>query len=207
MDEHGDNGYGRPESAWGSERSAAVPAPAPKPSTPARVFRWVSRMVVIFLFLQLGLWMFVGRKSLTQLAPDMIADDVRSVAALGESHDGTERFSERVYVISYRLAEILGDDRLYRLESSLSRYNGVLMADDGGTYIERVNRDDCDDCLFVGIRHGINTPFVAKSFTSYTRSSLDAQMRGIEQHTREREHVYVWILGRWIPVSTTWLSS
>ena len=33
------------------------------------------------------------------------------------------------------------------------------------------------------------------------------QMHGIEQRTQEREHVYVWILGRWVPVSTSWLSS
>jgi hypothetical protein len=165
------------------------------------------RLVVLFLFLQLGLWMFVGRKSLTRLAPDMIVDDVRSVAALGLRGDEAASYPERIYIISDRLAEVIGDERLVRLESSLSRFNGVLMAQNDGSYIERVNRDECDDCLYVGIRHGLNTPFVATSFTSYTRSIADTPMLGIEQRTHEREHVYVWILGRWVPVSTAWLSS
>ncbi len=183
------------------------PAAAPRPSLPARAGRWTKRLVVIFLFLQLGLWMFVGRKSLTRLAPDMIVDDVRSVAALGGALNGDAPYPERIYIISRRLAEAIGDKRLYRLESSLSLFNGVLMAEDDGTYIERANRDDCGDCLFVGIRHGINTPFLARSFTSYTRPLLFTEMHGIEQRTHEREHVYVWILGRWVPVSTSWLSS
>lgn len=182
-------------------------APAPRPSFAARAVRWTMRLVVIFMFLQLGLWMFVGRKSLTRLAPQMIVDDVRSVAALGEPGDEGTPYPERVYIISDRLAEVIGDERLYRLESSLSRYNGVLMAEDDGTYIERANRDGCGDCLFVGIRHGINTPFIAKSFTSYTRPLVFTRIHGIEQRTHEREHVYVWILGRWVPVSTSWLSS
>ncbi|NIM01236.1 MAG: hypothetical protein GTN89_10485 [Acidobacteria bacterium] len=207
MDPYGEKGYGRPESAWGSEGTSAAPPRVPRPSFAARAFRWTARLVVIFLFLQLGLWMFIGRKSLTHLAPDMIVDDVRSVAALAESVENDSRYSERVYIISYKLAEILGDERLYRLDSSLSRFNGVLMTEEDGTYIERVNRDECGDCLFVGIRHGINTPFVAKSFTSYTRSLMYTRMQGIEQRTHEREHVYVWVLGRWIPVSTSWLSS
>lgn len=183
-----------------------VPA-ATRPSFAARAARWTMRLIVIFLFLQLGLWMFVGRKSLTRLAPDMIVDDVRSVAKLGQPSVDGAPYAERVYIISHRLAEVIGDERLYRLESSLSRYNGVLMAEDDGSYIERANRDGCGDCLFVGIRHGINTPFIAKSFTSYTRPLVFTQMHGIEQRTHEREHVYVWILGRWIPVSTSWLTS
>ncbi len=96
---------------------------------------------------------------------------------------------------------------MYRLESSLSRFNGVLTAEDDGTYIERANRDSCGDCLFVEIRLGINTPFVAKSYTSYTRPLLFASMHGIVRRTHEREHVYIWVLGRWIPVRTSWLSS
>jgi len=189
------------------EQPATEPVAAPGPSGPARAFRWMMRLVVVFLFLQLGLWMFVGRRSLTQLAPDMIVDDVRSVAALGGQLEGDAPYPERIYIISDRLAEVIGAERLYRLESSLSRFNGVLMAENDGMYIERANRDDCGNCLFVGIRHGINTPFVATSFTSYTRPLAFTQMHGIEQRTREREHVYVWILGRWIPVSTSWLSS
>ena len=195
MDSYGDNERTRPA------------APLPRPSFPTRAVRWTMRPVVIFLFLQLGLWMFVGRKSLTRLAPDMIVDDVRSVASLGESLDENVPYPERIYIISDRLAEVIGDERWYRLESSLSRFNGVLMAEDDGMIIERANRDGCGDCLFVGIRHGINTPFFAKTFTSYTRPLMFTQMHGIEQRTREREHVYVWILGRWIPVSTSWLSS
>lgn len=207
MDPSGDSGHGAQDSAWGSESGATLTTPSPRPPFAARAFRWIARLVVIFMFLQLGLWMFVGRKSLTHLAPDMIVDDVRSVAALAASTEKNAGYSERVYVISDKLAEILGDERLYRLDSSLSRFNGVLMTEDDRTYIERVNRDDCDDCLFVGIRHKVNTPFVARSFTSYTRSLVDTRMRGVEQRTREREHVYVWVLGRWIPVRTNWLSS
>jgi len=197
-----DNERTRPDPAW-DER----PASARRPSFPARAVRWTMRLVVIFMFLQLGLWLFVGRQSLTRMAPDMIVDDVRSVAALGQPLDENAPYPERIYIISDRLAEVIGDERFYRLESSLSRFNGVLMAEDDGTYIERANRDGCGDCLFVGIRHGINTPFVAKSFTSYTRPLVFTQMHGIEERTHEREHVYVWILGRWIPVSTSWLSS
>lgn len=182
-------------------------APAPRRSFAARAARWTMRLIVLFLFLQLGLWMFVGRKSLTRLAPDMIADDVRSVAALGVPVDENAPYAERIYIISHRLAEVIGEERMFRLESSLSRFNGVLAAEDDGTFIERANRDGCGDCLFVGIRHGINTPFIAKSFTSYTRPLVFTQMHGIEQRTHEREHVYVWVLGRWIPVSTSWLSS
>ena len=182
-------------------------ATAPRPSFLARAGRWTIRLVVIFLFLQLGLWMFIGRKSLIHLAPDMIVDDVRSVAALGEQLNENEAYPERVYIISDRLAEAIGDDRLYRLVSSLSHFNGVLIAEDDRTYIERANLDGCGDCLFVEIRQGINTPFVATSYTSYTRPLLFTRMHGIERRTREREHVYVWILGRWIPVRTSWLSS
>jgi len=181
--------------------------PDPGPSFLARAGRWTMRLVVIFLFLQLGLWIFIGRESLIQLAPDMIADDVRSVAALGEQFNENETYPERVYIISDRLAEAIGDNRLYRLVSSLNNFNGVLIAEDDGTYIERANRDGCGDCLFVGIRQGVNTPFVATSYTSYTRPLLFTQMHGIERRTREREHVYVWVLGRWIPVRTSWLSS
>jgi hypothetical protein len=195
------------ERPWPDSAGDDQPAPAPRLSFATRAVRWTMRLVVIFLFLQLGLWMFVGRKSLTRLAPDMIVDDLRSVAALGESLDGNAPYPERIYIISTRLAKVIGDERLYRLESSLSRFNGVLMAEDDGTFIERANRDGCGDCLFVGIRHGINTPFIAKTFTSYTRPLMFARMHGIEQRTHEREHVYVWILGRWIPISTTWLSS
>ncbi len=190
-----------------SSDAVVGPAAAPRPSFMARAGRWTMRLVVIFLFLQLGLWMFIGRKSLIHLAPDMIADDVRSVAALGEQLDGNEAYPERVYIISNRLAEAIGDARLYRLESLLSRFNGVLTAEDDRTYIERTNRDSCGDCLFVGIRQGINTPFVAKSYTSYTRPLLFTNMHGIVRRTHEREHVYVWVLGRWIPVRTSWLSS
>ncbi len=182
-------------------------AAAPRPSFLARAGRWTMRLVVIFLFLQLGLWGFIGRKSLIHLAPDMIVDDVRSVAALGEQLNENEAYPERVYIISNRLAEAIGDDRLYRLVSSLSRFNGVLIAEDDRTYIERANRDSCGDCLFVEIRQGINTPFVATSYTSYTRPLLFTRMHGIERRTREREHIYVWVLGRWIPVRTSWLSS
>ena len=190
------------------DRAPAEPVVAPPTSsTPARAFRWMMRLVLVFLFLQFGLWMFVGRKSLTRLAPDMIVDDVRSVAALGQPPEGSSPYPERIYIISDRLADVIGDERLYRLESSLSRFNGVLMAENDGAYIERANRDDCGDCLFVGIRHGLNTPFVATSFTSYTRSLVFTQMHGIEQRTHEREHIYVWVLGRWVPVSTSWLSS
>lgn len=180
---------------------------APRPSVLARAARWTMRLVVIFLFLQFGLWLFVGRKSLIHLVPDMIVDDVQSVAALSKQPNTNEAYPERIYIISHGLADAIGEERLYRLESSLSRFNGVLVAEDDGTFIERANRDGCGDCLFVGIRHGINTPFVAKSFTSYTRRLMFTQMHGIEQRTHEREHVYVWILGRWIPVSTSWLSS
>jgi len=211
MDPSGDSRHTPPESAGGdrdaAETAVAASPHARGPSFPARVFRWTARLVLIFLFLQLGLWMFVGRKSLIRLAPDMIADDVRSVAALGNDVSGSEPYPERVYIISHGLADAIGDERLYRLESSLSLYNGVLMAEDDGTYIERANRDGCGDCLFVGIRQGINTPFVARSFTSYTRPLFFSRMHGIEQRTHEREHVYVWVLGRWIPVSTSWLSS
>jgi hypothetical protein len=199
--------YGENERALPGAVRDDQPSPAPRPSFPARAVRWMMRLVVIFLFLQLGLWMFVGRKSLTRLAPDMIVDDVRSVAALGGSLDLDAPYPERIYIISHRLAEVIGDERLDRLESSLGRFNGVLMAEDDGTYVERANRDGCGDCLFVGIRHGINTPFVAKTFTSYTRPLAFTQMHGIQQRTHEREHVYVWILGRWVPVSTSWLSS
>ena len=112
----------------GSPSSDAVvgPAAAPKPSFMARTGRWTMRLVLIFLFLQLGLWMFIGRKSLIHMVPEMILDDVRSVAALGRQLDGNEVYPERVYIISNRLAEAIGDARLYRLESSLSRFNGVL---------------------------------------------------------------------------------
>lgn len=173
----------------------------------ARAGRWTMRLVVIFLFLQLGLWLFIGRKSLIHMAPDMIADDVRSVAALGEQLDGNEVYPERVYIISNRLAEAIGATRLYRLESSLSRFNGVLTTADDKTYIERANLDSCGNCLFVEIHQGINTPFIAKSYTSYTRPLLFTHMHGIVRRTHEREHVYVWILGHWIPVRTSWLSS
>ena len=91
--------------------------------------------------------------------------------------------------------------------SSLSHFNGVLIAEDDRTYIERANLDGCGDCLFVEIRQGINTPFVAKSYTSYTRPLLFTNMHGIVRRTHEREHVYVWVLGRWIHVRTSWLSS
>ncbi len=67
----------------------------PRPSFLASAGRWTMRLVVIFLFLQLGLWLFIGRKSLIHVAPDMIADDVRSVAALGERLDGNEVYPER----------------------------------------------------------------------------------------------------------------
>jgi hypothetical protein len=203
MDPYDDDGRTRPSLAW-EDRDYHERR---RPSLAARTVRWTARLLLVFLFLQFGLWMFVGRKSLTRLAPDMIVDDVRSVAALGEPAGGSPPYPERMYIISDRLAEVIGDERLYRLESSLSHYNGVLMAEDDGTYIERANRDGCGNCLFVGIRHGINTPFLAKTFTSYTRPLVFTQMHGIDQRTHEREHVYVWILGRWVPVSTSWLSS
>jgi len=169
--------------------------------------RWTMRLVVLFLFLQLGLWLFVGRKSLIQLAPDMIVDDVHSVALLGLDLQHEAVYPERVYIISGRLADAIGEDRLHDLSSSLGRFNGTVMAEDDGTYIERANQDGCGDCLFVGVRQVVNTPFLAKSYTSYTRPLLFSQMHGVERRTQEREHTYVWVLGRWIPLRTAWLTS
>ncbi len=165
------------------------------------------RLIVIFLFLQLGLWLFVGRKSLIQLAPDMIVDDVRSVALLAGEMQTDSAYPERIYIIRDRLLHTIGEDRFFRLESSLGRFNGRLVSEDNGTYIERANQDGCGDCLFVAIRQTVNTPFLAKSYTSYTRPLLFTQMHGIEQRSQEREHVYLWVLGRWIPLRTTWLAS
>ncbi|NIM62004.1 MAG: hypothetical protein GTO30_10200, partial [Acidobacteria bacterium] len=96
MDSNEDNGRPlplsepRPATAGTESRPATVVAPGP--SGVARAGRWFMRLVVIFLFLQLGLWMFVGRKSLVRLAPDMIVDDVRSVAALGQQFDGDRTY-------------------------------------------------------------------------------------------------------------------
>jgi hypothetical protein len=177
------------------------------PSFVSRAGRMTLRLIVLFLFLQLFLWLFVGRKSLIQLAPDMIVDDVHSVAMLGVEAPGGPVFPERIYVISEGLADAIGEERLYALSASLGRFNGTVMAEDDGTYIERANQDGCGDCLFVGIRQVVNTPFVARSYTSYTRPLLFSQLHGIEQRTQEREHTYVWVLGRWIPVRTTWLAS
>lgn len=173
----------------------------------SRAGRWTMRVAVLFLFLQLGLWLAVGRKSLIQLAPDMIVDDVRSVAMLGVEFHHEAAYPERVYIISERLAVAIGEGRLYDLSSSLSRFNGTVMAEDDGTYVERANQDVCGDCLFVGIRQSVNTPFVAKCYTSYTRSLLFSQLHGVEHRTQEREHLYVWVLGRWIPLRTSWLTS
>ena len=185
----------------------SVAPEAPRRSFLSRAGRWTMRLLVLFLFLQLGLWLAIGRSSLIKLAPDMIVDDVLSVARLGVELQGDAEFPERVYIISERLADAMGEDRLYALSSSLSRFNGVVMAEDDGNYIERANQDGCGDCLFVGIRQAVNTPFLAKSYTSYTRSLVFSQMHGIEQRTQEREHTYVWVLGRWIPLRTTWLTS
>jgi hypothetical protein len=163
------------------------------------------RLIVVFLFLQLGLWLFVGRKSLIRLAPEMIADDVRSVALLNERFQLEAGYPERIYIISDRLAQAIGDDLLDGLALSLSRFNGTVLSEDDVTYFERTTTDGCGDCLFVGIRQTVNTPFVAKSYTSYTRPLMFTQMHGIQHRTREREHVYVWILGRWVPLRTAWV--
>jgi len=181
--------------------------PEPARSFFSRAVRWTMRAMVLFLFLQLFLWLFVGRKSLIQLAPDMIVDDVHSVALLGSERRNAPIYPERLYVISEGLAQAIGGDRLDALSASLGRFNGTVMAEDDGTYIERASQDGCDDCFFVGIRQVVNTPFLAKSYTSYTRPLLFSQLHGIEQRTQEREHTYVWVLGRWIPVRTTWLAS
>jgi len=112
--------------------------------------------MVLFLFLQLFLWLFVGRKSLIQLAPDMIVDDVHSVALLGSERRNAPIYPERLYVIGEGLAQAIGGDRLDALSASLGRFNGTVMAEDDGTYIERASQDGCDDCFFVGIRQVVN---------------------------------------------------
>lgn len=184
-----------------------APPPAPRPSAIARAARWTARITVIVMFLQLGLWLLIGRNTLIQQAPDMILDDVRSVAALADLPEPRTTLPERVYIISDRLAEAIGEERLYGLESSLGDFNGVLMAEDDGTYVERANQDGCGDCLFVGIRQTMNTPFLGRSYSSYTRPLMFTQMHGIDRRTHEREHLYIWVLGRWVPVRTSWLSS
>jgi len=187
--------------------SATIETERSRPSFLSRAARWTMRLIVLFLFLQLGLWLFIGRKSLIRLAPDMIADDVRSVALLSKHLSVDEIYHDRIYIISDRLADAIGNDRLYRLETSLSRFNGTVLAEGDGRYIQRANWDECGDCLFVGVRQTINTPFVGKSYTSYTRPLMFTQMHGIENRTREREHVYIWVLGRWVSLRNTWLSS
>jgi hypothetical protein len=165
------------------------------------------RLIVVFLFLQLGLWLFVGRKSLIQLAPDMIADDVSSVASLAVEVDFEATYPQRIYIVSDQLVDAIGEDRYLRLGVLLSVFNGKLVSEKDGTYLERANRDGCENCLFVGIRQTINTPFLAKSYTSYTRRSFYAETHGFEHSSKKREHVYLWVLGRWVPLRTTWLAS
>ena len=194
------------EGPTGAESAEPTETEPPR-SFLSRAGRWTVRLVVLFLFLQLFLWLFVGRKSLIQLAPDMIMNDVHSVAMLGLELQDNPVYPERVYVISEGLADAIGEERLYALSASLGRFNGTVMAEDDGTYIERASQDGCDDCLFVGLRQTVNTPFLAKSYTSYTRPLMYSQLNGVEQRTQEREHTYVWVLGRWVPLRTTWLAS
>ena len=175
------------------------PAPPPPVRPRFRPFRWMMRLIVLFLFLQLGLWSFWGRNSLIQTTPSMILDDISNVAGDSDRRE----LRPRTYVISQRLADALGDDRLYSLEQSLSDFNGSISAADEPVVIDRP--DACIDCLFVGIRQTLNTPFVAKTYTSYSRAQEFNRFHQFSAGTQQREHVYVYVLGRWVPLRARWL--
>ena len=176
--------------------SSAPPAPQPVPWRP---FRWSARLLIVLLGLQLALWMVWGRHNLIQTTPTMIVDDIASVA--GDSDRRSLR--PRTYIISQRLADKLGDDRVYDLEESLRNFNGTVSATHEPVAIDRP--DACIDCLFIGIRQTLNTPFVAKTYTSYSRAPEFARFHRFSAATQQREHVYIYVLGRWIPLRARWL--
>ena len=168
--------------------------------------RWMLRLLVIFLFLQLALWFAVGRGSLTRMAPEMIINDISSVAGMGDREsDQPAALRPRVYVISDRLVSAIGSSKYDRLERSLGLFNGLLLATNEDQFIERSSTDGCGDCLFVGLRQTLNTPFFSRSYTSYTRPRAFAELHGFTEISQEREHLHIFVLGRWVPIQSRWI--
>lgn len=164
------------------------------------------RLLVIFLFAQLALWFAVGRRGLTRMAPEMIINDISSVAGMGdETTTEPAALRPRVYVISDRLVSAIGSSKYDRLERSLGLFNGVLLATNQDQFIERSSTDGCGDCLFVGLRQTLNTPFVSRTYTSYTRPRAFAELHGFTASSQEREHLHLFVLGRWVSVQSRWI--
>jgi hypothetical protein len=194
------------EQSDGLERPLAPPL-APVTARQRSGFgRWMMRLLVIFLFLQLVLWFAVGRRGLTRMAPEMIIDDISSVAAMGDRQsEQPAALRPRVYVISDRLVSMIGSSKYDRLERSLGLFNGLLLATNEDQFIERSSTDGCGDCLFVGLRQPLNTPFFSRSYTSYTRPRAFAELHGFTAISQEREHLHIFVLGRWVPIQSRWI--
>jgi hypothetical protein len=198
---------GTPLEQTGGVESSLTPPLAPVTAhRRSGLGRWMVRLLVIFLFVQLALWFAVGRRGLTRMAPEMIINDISSVVGMGggESSQPTA-LRPRVYVISDRLVSVIGSSKYDRLERSLGLFNGLLLATNEDQFIERSSTDGCGDCLFVGLRQTLNTPFFSRSYTSYTRPRAFAELHGFTAISQEREHLHIFVLGRWVPIRSRWI--
>jgi hypothetical protein len=189
------------------ELGAPPPATTRRRRSPAR---WLPRLLLVLLVIQVASWALVGRRSLVRSLPRMAGGDLRHFLLYGDARNWLEdeNLPERRYFISHRLAVGLGRDGVEELAGSLGAFNGLLdVAGDPSSVLFSDPRA-CPDCVVVEYEEVWTTPFLAKARTIYSRPLRQTPHSWPLERRRpslEREHVYLWCLGAWIRLRDRWL--